>query len=155
MVQELFPHFDPVLEAMSTPITTCVHIREPLDGKLRSAIPFWKVVPTPKPTEITKLHVEAPDEDNSIVAAANTNPLTPCDVKKETRRALPYCETLCERIHTSTCAKKQLTTAECINVLLGKQSLRSMIESGFTSDMALSNLVAMQCGRFNSKVDRL
>ena len=89
------------------------------------------------------------------MAAANTNPLTPCDVKKETRRALPYCETLCERIHTSTCAKKQLTTAECINVLLGKKSLRSMIESGFTSDMALSNLVAMQCGGFKSKIDWL
>ena len=155
MAIEAFARFRSRLGGDVSSFTTCVHIREPLDGKLRSAIPFWKVVPTPKPTEITKLHVEVPDDDNSIVAAANTNPLTPCDVKKETRRALPYCETLCERIHTSTCAKKQLTTAECINVLLGKQSLRSMIESGFTSDMALSNLVAMQCGRFESNVNRL
>ena len=51
--------FTDLLALLKTPITNCGHLREARDGKLKSEINFFRIVPTPRPT--TSLNLEIPN----------------------------------------------------------------------------------------------
>jgi hypothetical protein len=111
-----------------------------------STVPFLKVVPTPIPT--TTLILQVPQEDADAASELASEP-NPCSVKQgKLPITTSICDSLCDRFNTTTTVKKLLTTAECINLLLGKDTLSNMIRSGFISDVALTNMVALQRNRF-------
>jgi hypothetical protein len=133
------------VDNLSNPIINCSHFSDK-DGFLLSTIPFLKVVPTPTPT--TTLILQVPQEDADAASELASEP-NPCSVKQDKQPiTTSICDTLCDRFNTTTTIKKLLTTAECMNLLLGKDTLSNMIRSGFISDVALTNMVALQRNRF-------